>query len=423
MRYGSCPVIVPRVENTSKLLDAFEPIHGVLLAEGEDISPAFRPAEEEHKADVLDAIASAHPSDTSSDFEKDCIEFELVRRCLHRGIPYLGICRGSQILNVVAGGSVLLDIDTELRDSCKHIDYDNYDGHRHPIKVVPGTPLAKWFDDAEHLQVNSYHHQGIKDLASRFIPMAHSPDGLVEGFYDPSHCDIEQGKFFVGLQFHPERMQDTEQALQGVKYKFDHPGCPRVYEALVQAAAAFQQRTEVTSQSADSQRARVTPCERDRKLQSAENVTWDDRSTANAQTECLRGFNLEPNRIHSRTERKSRKSGRYAQYQRKLLLNPPDRLYEYSEDDLERLFRSGATVHGRRLAYNLLKEPNFDENRTPNKLVKPRKEYSENSLSNWDLFCRRLQQAEKYLLRLQDAGKRTEAISRVQKLSKVALVP
>ena len=48
--------------------------------------------------------------------------------------------------------------------------------------------------------VNSYHHQGTRDLAARFKPMAYAEDGLVEGYYDP------KAKFVVGLQFHPERM-------------------------------------------------------------------------------------------------------------------------------------------------------------------------------------------------------------------------
>ena len=48
--------------------------------------------------------------------------------------------------------------------------------------------------------MNSYHHQGIRDLAPRFKPMAYAKDGLVEGYYDP------KADFLVGLQFHPERM-------------------------------------------------------------------------------------------------------------------------------------------------------------------------------------------------------------------------
>ena len=48
--------------------------------------------------------------------------------------------------------------------------------------------------------MNSYHHQGIRELAPRFRPMAHADDGLIEAYYDP------EAGFLVGLQFHPERM-------------------------------------------------------------------------------------------------------------------------------------------------------------------------------------------------------------------------
>ena len=56
--------------------------------------------------------------------------------------------------------------------------------------------------------------------------MAFAPDGLIEGFYDPDACNPEEGKFIMGLQFHPERMRqdDTD--------KFDYPGCPRAYQVL-----------------------------------------------------------------------------------------------------------------------------------------------------------------------------------------------
>jgi gamma-glutamyl-gamma-aminobutyrate hydrolase PuuD len=80
-----------------------------------------------------------------------------------------------------------------------HIDLENYDTYRHPVCVVPGTPLARWYR-RKTLRVNSYHHQGIRELAPRFQPMAHADDGLIEAYYDP------RATFVVGLQFHPERM-------------------------------------------------------------------------------------------------------------------------------------------------------------------------------------------------------------------------
>ncbi|KAL2650670.1 hypothetical protein R1flu_018798 [Riccia fluitans] len=262
VRYGAVPVIVPRVSGLHSLLDSFEPIHGVLLCEGEDIDPSLYESDLSHLTpEDIAKIKNAHVSDTQIDKDKDSIELQLARRCLERNIPYLGICRGSQILNVACGGSLYQDVETELSSKkgvdVRHIDYANYDGHRHPVTVIEGTPLQEWFADSlrrsctgSELHVNSYHHQGVKKLATRFQPMAHAPDGLVEAFYDPAVCNPEEGEFIMGLQFHPERMrheqdipienQTKEQLMQ--ESIFDYPECPRVYQEFVKAVVAYQKR-------------------------------------------------------------------------------------------------------------------------------------------------------------------------------------
>ncbi|KAH7847480.1 hypothetical protein Vadar_026535 [Vaccinium darrowii] len=84
--------------------------------------------------------------------------------------------------------------------------------------------------------VNSYHHQGVKRLAQRFVPMAFGPDGLVEGFYDPDAYNPDEGKFIMGLQFHPERMRKPNSD------EFDYPGCPSAYQEFVKAVIAYQKR-------------------------------------------------------------------------------------------------------------------------------------------------------------------------------------
>uniref|UniRef100_A0A1D1XFN8 Putative glutamine amidotransferase Rv2859c n=1 Tax=Anthurium amnicola TaxID=1678845 RepID=A0A1D1XFN8_9ARAE len=245
--YGAVPVIVPRVAGVHMLLDSFEPIHGVLLCEGEDIDPSHYQAEVSGLSpEELEEIRRLHASDTAVDREKDSIELRLAKLCLERNIPYLGICRGSQILNVACGGSLYQDIGKELSKSggeaVAHIDYDDYDGHRHPVRVVEGTPLHAWFKGSlgegvgTELAVNSYHHQGVKRLAERFVPMAFAPDGLVEGFYDPDAYNPEEGKFIMGLQFHPERMRRSGSD------EFDYPGCPSAYQEFVRAVIAYQKK-------------------------------------------------------------------------------------------------------------------------------------------------------------------------------------
>ncbi|GLJ12393.1 hypothetical protein SUGI_0190020 [Cryptomeria japonica] len=253
---GAVPVIVPRISPIQQMLDGFEPFHGVLLCEGEDVDPSLYQNENCLSHDELDEIRKLHSSDTAIDRAKDSIELQLVQRCLERNIPYLGICRGSQLLNVACGGTLYQDIEKEVSEKSgfdiKHINYDNYDGYRHPIKVVEDTPLHFWFQDSlqganMEIMVNSYHHQGIKRLAERFRPMAYAPDGLIEAFYDPNAYNPEEGKFIMGLQFHPERMRhDGEYCTENV---FDYPGCPRIYEEFVKAVIAYQGKRIVKSYS------------------------------------------------------------------------------------------------------------------------------------------------------------------------------
>ncbi|XP_054787617.1 putative glutamine amidotransferase GAT1_2.1 isoform X1 [Prosopis cineraria] len=246
--YGAVPVIVPRVSGVHMLLDSFEPIHGVLLCEGEDIDPSWYEEDTSGLSqEELEEIRRVHASDTAIDKEKDSIELRLAKLCLERNIPYMGICRGSQILNVACGGTLFQDIGKELSRKCPesqrvvHINYDDYDGHRHKVKIVENTPLHNWFkdsleEDKMEIFVNSYHHQGIKRLAQRFVPMAFAPDGLIEGFYDPDAYNPEEGKFIMGLQFHPERMRKPDSD------EFDYPGCPFAYKEFVKAVIAFQKK-------------------------------------------------------------------------------------------------------------------------------------------------------------------------------------
>ncbi|XP_065881171.1 putative glutamine amidotransferase GAT1_2.1 [Euphorbia lathyris] len=246
--YGAVPVIVPRVSGVHMLLESFEPINGVLLCEGEDIDPSLYDSELSGLSpEELEEIKKLHASDTAIDKEKDTIELGLAKLCLERNIPYLGICRGSQVLNVACGGTLYQDVEKEVsnkiaeEERVMHINYDDYDGHRHPVKVVENTPLHHWFNDSladnqMEIMVNSYHHQGVKKLAQRFVPMAFAPDGLIEGYYDPDVYNPEEGKFIMGLQFHPERMrhQDTD--------AFDYPGCPAAYKEFVKAVIAYKKR-------------------------------------------------------------------------------------------------------------------------------------------------------------------------------------
>jgi len=91
VKNGAVPLIVPRVQRVHEMLESFEPIHGVLLCEGEDIDPSLYQADLSNlDPEVIEKIKEKHSGDTKVDKEKDSIEFALCRRCIAKGIPFLG---------------------------------------------------------------------------------------------------------------------------------------------------------------------------------------------------------------------------------------------------------------------------------------------------------------------------------------------
>ena len=111
------PVMVPVVPGALATLPQYvRGMKGLLLVEGEDIEPARYKTEQANLAQLEDT----HPL-------KDQIEVRLARQALRRRVPVLGICRGSQLLNVVCGGTLHVDVQREKGTTVKHIDYDHYD--------------------------------------------------------------------------------------------------------------------------------------------------------------------------------------------------------------------------------------------------------------------------------------------------------
>jgi len=239
---GGVPILLPRTMKTTEQLEAYllGGVDGVLVMEGNDLGSAYHPygyGDVAISEDVLTQVQAKHTGDVEIDDAKDSIEMTLItNHVLKHGVPYLGLCRGSQLFNVAMGGTLFFDVTAETGSTVKHIDYDNYDGHRHAITVLPKTPLAGWFHEefaqqdsaSVRLDVNSYHHQGIKTLAPGLKPMCYSLDGLIEGFYHANHFDPRNGKYHIGLQWHPERMLG------------DYAGCRRVYQDFVTAATAHR---------------------------------------------------------------------------------------------------------------------------------------------------------------------------------------
>ncbi len=139
----------------------------------------------------------------SGDAFRDEYEIKLIKSCRAQKVPVLGVCRGLQILNVALGGSLYQDIATQVTGSLSHRDWDVYDKNKHEVELIPGTKLAELYHKTMHGQlrgeVNSVHHQGIKNLAPGFKVEARSvPDGIAEAIR------YEGEEYLVGIQWHPE---------------------------------------------------------------------------------------------------------------------------------------------------------------------------------------------------------------------------
>lgn len=193
MSGGALPVMVPAVDADSivkrseiELAHYAEALDGLVLQGGNDLAPESY------------GETPMHP-DWRGDRVRDRYEMALVQAFIDAGKPVFGICRGFQLLNVLHGGTLLQDIPTQRPDSLAHRDTPRFERHFHDVELVPGTRLAQLYPGVGRAQVNSIHHQGIKDLAPGFDVEARCPDdGLIEAIR-------RQGPGYVAaVQWHPE---------------------------------------------------------------------------------------------------------------------------------------------------------------------------------------------------------------------------
>ena len=189
-RAGALPVVIPpQPENAAALL---EHLDGLLLAGGDDCDPAvYGEARHESVDPVMD------PNRQSNDLS-------LARLARERDLPTLGICLGMQVMNVAAGGSLIQDIDSAMQTDINHVSPPS-DRARHEVLVDGDTKLGGIVGGTE-LDVNSSHHQAIKNVGDGLRVTAHASDGIVEGLEDPART------FYVGVQWHPEDMSGEASA-------------------------------------------------------------------------------------------------------------------------------------------------------------------------------------------------------------------
>lgn len=206
---GGAPLLIPPLGAGEVTRHLFDALDGILLPGGADLQPATY-------------SAAPHPKLGSVDPALDETELALARWALAEHKPVLGICRGQQCLNVAAGGTLYQDIASEIPGALTH-RLEPRTALAHPIGVEPGSRLAEILGTTR-LEVNSLHHQSVREVAPPFLLVARAPDGVIEGLEHPDH------PFAVTVQFHPEELVPGHQPSE------------RLLAAFIAAAAAVHAR-------------------------------------------------------------------------------------------------------------------------------------------------------------------------------------
>ena len=157
--------------------------------------------------------------------KRTAFEMALLRAAVFRKMPILGICGGEQVLNVVLGENLMQHIPDEVPDALEHLqDYDCYQTS-HSIDIEPNTLLHRLVG-ATTMEVNTSHHQAVKDVQAPVLVSAKAPDGVVEAIELPA----DEHTFCLGVQWHPE-FQST-------------PHDTKIIAGFVKAARAYHDTKE-----------------------------------------------------------------------------------------------------------------------------------------------------------------------------------
>jgi len=192
---GGVPVMIPSALTEDGWKQLFDRLDGILFTGGGDIETEI-------------FHGQPHPAVYGVDTQRDDIELGLAKIAAIEGRPFLGICRGLQVANVALGGTLYTHIPDQHPNAVLH-DYPGEDGIEartalvHLVKIEEGSQISKIFGEPI-LNVNSLHHQGIKDVAPGLKAVAYAPDGLVEAVELPQH------PFGIAVQWHPEWLTDQE---------------------------------------------------------------------------------------------------------------------------------------------------------------------------------------------------------------------
>ena len=193
-RAGGTPIIIPPFDTTSQLKEYIDLVDALVLSGGEDVAPAS------YGEDKVIELENINP-------DRDKWEIALFKEAHKAEIPVLGICRGMQLINVALGGSLYQDIDHQLNCEFSHLPLDskkreNLEYVSHKVSILKRTHLNKILN-SDYLNVNSHHHQAIKEIGAKLNIAAKSECGIIEAIENKNKA------FLIGVQWHPEDLIDN----------------------------------------------------------------------------------------------------------------------------------------------------------------------------------------------------------------------
>lgn len=190
LKSGGLPLIVPIVEKEDIPL-LCERLDGLIVTGGGDINPILY-GEEPHPS-----LGAVYPG--SDEYER-----ELILNFLELDKPFIGMCRGLQMLNISLGGTNYQDLQAEFEGKLyQHVQLAMRTHRTHSVALEEDSRLYKIMGE-KTFHVNSFHHQGVREVSDKLKVAARAADGLVEALESEHH------QFVMGIQWHPE-----EFALQG----------------------------------------------------------------------------------------------------------------------------------------------------------------------------------------------------------------
>ena len=189
---GALPLILPHAASHEIVSEYVRRSDGVLLTGGSDVQPAL--FEPNLSPALAKTVGEVEP-------DRDALERSLIDEALAQDKPLFGICRGIQILNVALGGSLIVDIPTQVVGALDHKRTDRKVDPVHDVELAADSLLAG-IAGARTLGVNSSHHQAVGRVADQLRAVATSSDGIVEAV----EWKAPRRSFLLAVQWHPERL-------------------------------------------------------------------------------------------------------------------------------------------------------------------------------------------------------------------------